>query len=125
MFAAVIGSRFFEESKECIALEELMDTPLILDRRLEKMVIDSCKKSGFSPRVLCKSDDVRSSLLMANTGIGAAILPKSAIELIPNSNLKYIEILEHSLETNPAIIWMKDRYLSAAAKHFLETFTEA
>lgn len=122
MVVATRGDMYWEEEQKSICLKELKDKPLIIDRRFEKMIVDSCEKSGFEPKILCKSDDARSILLWADTGIGAAIVPKAAIGLIPSANLKYKEINEASLATQTAIIWMKNRYLSSAAKHFLETF---
>lgn len=122
MVVATRGDMYWGEEQKSICLKELKDKPLIIDRRFEKMVVDSCEKSGFEPKILCKSDDARSILLWADTGIGVAIVPKAAMGLIPSTNLKYKEINESSLETQTAIIWMKNRYLSSAAKHFLETF---
>lgn len=83
--------------------------------------MESCRQSGFEPRILGKIDDTRAILLWANTGMGVAIIPKDWIGLISSTNLKYKEINEPSLITRTAIIWMKDRYLSSAARHFLET----
>ncbi|MBI6872001.1 LysR family transcriptional regulator [Clostridium aciditolerans] len=122
MVVATRGDMYWGEEQKSICLKELKDKPLIIDRRFEKMVVDSCEKSGFEPKILCKSDDARSILLWADTGIGVAIVPKAAMGLIPSTNLKYREINESSLETQTAIIWIKNRYLSSAAKHFLETF---
>jgi DNA-binding transcriptional LysR family regulator len=122
MVVATRGDMYWGEEKKSICLKELKDKPLIIDRRFERMVVDSCERSGFQPKILCKSDDARSILLWADTGIGVAIVPKAAMGLIPSTNLKYKEINESSLETQTAIIWMKNRYLSSAAKHFLETF---
>ncbi|MTK11293.1 MAG: LysR family transcriptional regulator [Clostridiaceae bacterium] len=122
MVVATRGDMYWGKEQKSICLKELKDKPLIIDRRFEKMIVDSCEKSGFEPKILCKSDDARSILLWADTGIGVAIVPKAAMGLIPSTNLKYKEINESSLETQTAIIWMKNRYLSSAAKHFLETF---
>ncbi len=122
MIAATNGDLYWEKEKKFIDLIELMDKPLIVDRRYEKMIIESCNKAGFEPNIICKSDDARSILLWASTGMGIAIVPKAAVGLIPSINLKYKAINEISLETKTAIIWMKSRYLSAAAKSFLETF---
>jgi LysR family transcriptional regulator, salicylic acid-responsive activator of bsdBCD len=44
------------------------------------------------------------------------------IGLLPDAKLDYREIKEESLVTRTVIIWMKNRYLSAPARHFLETF---
>lgn len=112
----------FEGHKTSLSLEELAAKPLILHRRHEKIILESCRQKGFEPQVLCKSDDVRSALSWANAGIGVAVIPKSAVDLMPNTGLVYKEINEASLETAAAVIWMRNRYLSTAARHFLKMF---
>lgn len=122
MVAATINSYQWDNKRKNIYLKELVNKPLLVHRRYEKMIIELCKKEGFKPRILCKIEDTRSILLLANTGIGIAIIPKDWVELIPVMDLSYKIINEPSLNTNTTIVWMKDHYLSSAAKHFLETF---
>lgn len=121
MVAAISGNMYWENNKKSINLIELADKPLLVHRRYEKMIVELCKQSGFEPRILCKIEDTRSILLMANTGMGVAIVPKDWIKLIPNINLIYKEIDEPSLNTSTTIVWMKDKYLSSIANHFLQT----
>lgn len=113
---------YFEKEKKGIKIIDLKDKPLIIYRRFEKIIIDSCREAGFEPRILCRTDDARTTLLWADSKIGVAVVPEAAIKLVPNSNLKYMKIEESSLETQIAAIWIKNRYLSAAARHFLENF---
>jgi DNA-binding transcriptional LysR family regulator len=122
MVAATSSEPFWTKYQKYVSLRELSNKPLIVDRRFEKMIIESCERLGFNPRILCKGDDARSILLWADTGMGIAIVPKTAIGLIPSTNLKYKDIADPSLETKVAVIWMKNRYLSATARHFLEVF---
>lgn len=122
MVAAISVSIHWGDNEKSISLDELAGKPLLVHRRYEKMIIELCEHSGFEPRILCKIEDTRSILLLANTGMGVAIVPKDWIELIPNINLNYKEINEPSLNTSTTIVWMKDQYLSSIAKHFLETF---
>lgn len=122
MVAATSNSYQWDNNKKNIYLKELIGKPLLVHRRYEKMIVGLCKQSGFEPRILCKIEDTRSILLLANTGMGVAIIPKDWVELIPNMNLSYKKINEPSLNTSTTIVWMKDQYLSCAAKHFLKTF---
>ena len=122
MVAACSSDFCLDEPKEYISITELIDKPLLVHRRYEKMIVEACEQSGFEPRILCKIEDTRSILLWANSGMGIAIVPKDWIGLIPDTDLKYKEIDESSLNTRTAIIWMKNRYLSSVAKHFLDTF---
>lgn len=120
---AVYSSNFqWKNNKTSIALNELESKPLILYRRFEKLIKECCSNAGFEPAILCKNDDARTTLLWAEAGMGIAIVPRGALKLFANSNLKYKEINEPSLETQIAAIWIKGRYLSTAAKHFLESF---
>ncbi|MHB1653050.1 MAG: LysR family transcriptional regulator [Desulfitobacteriaceae bacterium] len=122
MVAATRDDSNWEEHQKYIHLTELANKPLLVDRRYEKIIVESCQQAGFEPRIICKSDDSRAILLWANTGMGTAIVPKTWIGLIQNTNLKYKVIDEPSLITGTAIIWLKNQYLPSAARHFLETF---
>lgn len=111
---------FGEESNKKIELKELADKPLLLHRSNETMIMECCRKNGFEGKILCRGDDMRSLLVWADAGLGIAIVPKSAVGLVPSSKLLYKEISESSLEIKKAIIWLKNRYLSAPSRNFLE-----
>lgn len=124
MVAAFSGDLYFKENQDHIYLTDLKDKPLIIYRRFEKIILQACQNAGFEPKIFCKNDDARTTLLWADSGMGIAIVPKAALGLIRSSKLKYKAIKETALETQIAAIWMKNRYLSTAARHFLETFQE-
>ena len=124
MVAVMNSKLYWNEDKNYIYLTELKDRPLIIYRRFEKIILDACKEKDFEPNIFCKNDDARTTLLWADAGMGIGIVPKSAVALIKSSSLKYKEIREPSLETQIAAIWMKNRYISTAAKHFLENFIQ-
>lgn len=105
---------------EQINIKELVDKPLLLHRSNEVMIIECCQKNDFEPQILCLGDDVRSLLVWADAGLGLAIVPKSAVGLVPSNSLIYKEIIQSSLELRKAIIWLRNRPLSATAKNFLE-----
>ena len=122
MVAAYSSKFHWKNDEASISLDELSDMPLIIYRRFEKLIKECCDKAGFEPTILCKNDDARTTLLWAEAEMGIAVVPKGALKLINSSNLMYKEIKEPSLETQIAAIWIKGRYLSTAAKHFLEGF---
>jgi len=111
-----------EKQKDPFVIEDFYGKPLIIYRRFEKIFADVFAKAGFEPRIICKTDDARTALLWAVSGVGTALVPRSAFSLIRNSDLNYSVINEEALETELAAIWMENRYLSSAAQHFLETF---
>ncbi|MGE5627316.1 MAG: LysR family transcriptional regulator [Solirubrobacterales bacterium] len=122
MVAATGDKSFFEDEKN-IGLSKLRESPLLVHRRYEPNIIEACRQAGFDPRILCKIEDTKSILYYAVTGMGIAIIPRDWVDLVPGINLEYRIIDETSLETGTTIVWLKDHYLSSAARHFLETFT--
>ena len=93
-----------------------------MHNRYANNIEEACRKAGFEPRVICRIDDTRSMLNWANFGMGIAIVPRDMVSLVPDVKLHFREIKEESLVTRTAIIWMKNRYLSTPARHFLEIF---
>lgn len=87
------------------------------------MITECCRKSGFDPEIFCTGDDIRSLLVWANKGMGLAIVPKSALGLVPSHNLRYIEIIDSPLELKKSVIWLRQRCLSAPARHFISALS--
>lgn len=105
---------------EHMSVHALADKALLVHRSNERTIVEACRKAGFEPNIFCKGDDVRSLLGLANEGIGAAIVPKSALGLVRSDRISYNEIEDRSLVIEKAVIWMRNKYLSTAAKHFLD-----
>lgn len=122
---AAVSLSSWSEDKPTLLLKDLIDKPLIVQRRNEKIITELCLKAGYKPRIICRSNDVRTILLWASTGLGTAIVPRNCVNLIPHTNLNYKELAEPSLMTGTAVIWPKERYISSAARHFLEAFKTA
>ena len=112
---------FKNESNE-IMLKDLKDIPLIMYRRFEKILLSEFDKLDFAPNIFCMNDDVRTTILWARAGLGVGIVPKAAINFELMNDIKYKIINQDSLKTQIAAIWIKERYLSIAAKRFLEFF---
>lgn len=108
--------------REEIELGELAGKPLMIHRKYEATILEHAEKAGFKPEIVCMSDDVMSILTWADADIGVAIVPRAAIGLIPSVNLEFLTIVEPCLETTAAVIWLKKRILTAAARNFLGVF---
>lgn len=122
--AAVMTDELYKKfnDKKIIELNELKDKPIILYRRFEKIIEHACENAGFEPNIFCKNEDARTTLLWADSGTGIAVLPKSASNLIKSEKLRCVEIDEPSIMTQIAVIWVKNRYISTAAKNFIDLF---
>lgn len=103
-----------------ISLQELGKSPLLVLRSNESLLKKCCREVGMEPNILCLGDDVRSLLVLANEGIGIALVPQSALGLVPCHQLGYRKISDNSLAVKKVVIWLKQRYLSTATKLFLE-----
>lgn len=117
----VAMSQAWDCDGQCLTMNELEDKPLLLHRSNEIMIMDCCHRFGFEPNIFCKGDDVRSLLVLAAEGLGLAIVPKSALGLVPSGALTYKEITDSPLEIKKAVVWMRQRNLSAVAKYFLKS----
>lgn len=122
MIAVMTREHYWDSTQSTISVIELKDKPLIIYRRFEKLIYETCLEHGFEPEIFCKNDDARTTLLWANAGLGVAIVPKSAFELAANSNLIYKEIKIEKMRTQIAAIWVKDRHISSLATKFIESF---
>lgn len=110
-----------------VRMADLANKPLMLIRReygssIYEMIMEAYRQAGLEPVVLCESNDIMTLLMWAEAGVGMTIVPESAMQLRPNTQLKAKRIIEPSLETTTAVIWLRERYLSTAARRFLELF---
>ncbi|MDH2363160.1 LysR family transcriptional regulator [Priestia megaterium] len=121
MMAAAMDS-LLDMNKTSMSLDELKGKPLLFHNRYANNIEEACRKSGFEPKVKCRIDDTRTMLNWASSGMGIALIPRDMMTLIPNSNLRFIEIKDQTLATKIIIIWKKNHYLSTPARHFLEFF---
>lgn len=125
MVAVMTTEHDWDVSNTEIQMDDLKGRPLIIYRRFEQLIINTCYQSHFEPSILCKNDDARTTLLWANAGLGIGILPKSAVYALTNHNDLRIKVIQNdALHTRIAAIWDKDRYLSSAARKFIECFNE-
>ncbi|MBP2652798.1 MAG: transcriptional regulator, LysR family [Firmicutes bacterium] len=114
---------YIDDSQSTIKLRDLADKPLMIHRKYEALLTEYCQQNGFNPYFLCKSDDIMPILAWADAGVGIAIVPQAAIGLIPSTSTVFKTIIDPCIETSSAIIWMRSRRLSTAARQFLTLFT--
>ncbi|HEX3039197.1 MAG TPA: LysR family transcriptional regulator [Caproiciproducens sp.] len=122
---AVADRKFFEGlDGEAVSLRKLQNSPLIIYRRFEKLILSACKQSEFKPVIFCKNDDARTSLMWADAGLGIAIVPQSMAPYRQNGQTAFKVLKDPSLRTQVTAIWRNDRPLSSVAKGFLEVFQD-
>jgi DNA-binding transcriptional LysR family regulator len=108
-------------ARQPLALRALEGVPLIGPRMCTggELVENRLRGYGIEPRVIFRSDDNGTVQGLVGAGVGAAILPRLAID--PSDELTRSLSLEG--EVPPRIIclaWHRDRYRTAAARAFVE-----
>lgn len=109
--------------KTTLTLTDLAEQPLIIYRRFDQLIRETCAIYNITPNIVCRCDDARTTLLWANANMGIAILPYSAFTLGDHSHLHIKKIQEPRLVTRAAAIWMKNRYLSSLAEKFIQSLS--
>lgn len=112
-----------EEHKE-VPMKLLADYPLVLyrdDFNLHDDILANCKKIGFTPKVVFETSQRELMLQTVMSGLGVAILPS---RLCPanseNSKVVTRVMTEPRMTHHLYAIWKKGRYLSRAARLWIE-----
>lgn len=110
------------EGKTSVSLRELIDQPLILSRRYQKYMLSVFEKAGVTQNIYCACEDARTALVIAEKGLGIAILPASMLK--QSEKLKAWEIKDADLATEILLVWRKGR-VAVEVKKFLEMMEDA
>lgn len=106
-----------------ITMAELKDKPLIIYRRFDQLFHDTCEAYNFTPTIVCRNDDARTTVLWADSGLGMAVIPESAFALAEHGHIHTKRIAESRLYTRLAAIWPKGKYISTLAEKFIASFS--
>ncbi|MHA6529412.1 LysR family transcriptional regulator [Paenibacillus sp. BAC0078] len=86
-------------------------------------LIDSlCQSVGFVPKYVYEGDEPARLITLVEAEIGLAFIPSTARN--SRDDIKYLQIENHELVREIALIWHKSRYISRAALEFREVVVE-
>lgn len=110
-----------------LSLAELAAFPLVslkTDRTviLHETIMRAFADAGARPRVLCECASVAIALTLVAHGFGAALLPKSVMATFPLEGIECFGLRDADLLSEVGLVWLKDRYLTRAARSFIELF---
>lgn len=105
-----------------ITILELTAFPLIIYRRYEAFLDNAFHNRGVYPSIRAVCDDARTALLMAQSGIGLALLPRSAAPLI--RDVRHRTVAESSLETEILFVCRKKKQLNAVIEQLIPLLEE-
>jgi len=113
-----------------ISLGDLREVPLLLTRRWEgggtyEFLMRAFQKQAIAPRILLDSPDIRVLLAALEAGLrGAALVPSTEIPERVRERFTVRPLDLPGLAVQPALIHLKDRYLTSAARAVIETILQ-
>ena len=102
---------------------ELLSMPLILTHRYTTMLARIAERQGLTLRAPVQCDEIATCIALAETGIGATMIPFSTFA----NHRRHGMTLHHALlsdgecDTRCELVRLKNRRLSAAARAFADT----
>lgn len=129
-FVAIIPAQWSKAvNQHTVTMQELAAFPFLTLKTdyttgMHERVLNEFRKAGMEPQILCECSSVAIILAMVAAGIGATILPKSVMSSFPLTNIKMLDMMNADFYSDVGIVWLKDRYLSKNAQHFIEMFQQ-
>jgi DNA-binding transcriptional LysR family regulator len=127
-YVVVIPSSWTQYSRDnSIFMKDLASFPLLTlktDRttRMHNQVVNECRRHGFEPNIICECSSVAIIMSLVAGGIGAVVFPKSVMSSFPSTVVKMLHIEDADFQSDVGIVWLKGRYLSKSAQHFIDSF---
>ncbi|AZG09082.1 LysR family transcriptional regulator [Pigmentiphaga sp. H8] len=109
--------------RERVRLEELAAEPFIFYGEgfvLNEVVHAACVQAGFTPRIAGRSSQWDFMASMVAAGVGLALLPELFSRQLDRSRLAVVPLQDPQLWWHMAFAWRRGRYLSFAARAWLD-----
>lgn len=113
--------------KTALPLTALRDLPLLLptdDFALTRRLRPAGAPAGFAPRIAAQSAHWDFLAAMASADLGVALLPEPLVQRLKTRGLSTARLAKAGLQWEIGHIRVRDRYLSHAARAWLEVATE-
>ncbi|WP_217558708.1 LysR family transcriptional regulator [Paenibacillus sp. GbtcB18] len=102
-----------------VSLTELRDEWFVGVKRgygTRDLVDSVCNSVGFAPKYVYEGDEPARLSALVEAEIGIAFIPGTARN--SRENIRYLQVEDHELVREIALIWHKNRYISRAASEF-------
>lgn len=121
---AVALPDFLDFPEPSLPFSQLKNKPLIIQRKHETIIRETCANYHFVPKIICTNEYVVTSLNWALNGLGLAIMPYSSTKLstlIKNGDkLTRKKLIHPSIETTTMLVWKRNQLLSSSARKFID-----
>ena len=107
---------------ERVYLEELAQYDLIVPAKESRLqtITERFAQMGAEPRVRARISNTLNVYELVEQGMGVAIYPAAAADLIRDDGLKIREIVNPAMEATYVLIWSAEHVLSPVAEKFIE-----
>ncbi|WP_017811073.1 LysR family transcriptional regulator [Paenibacillus shenyangensis] len=125
-FVAVVPREWTELCQtESLTLEQIAEYPLLLARRMSgegayENIIGEFEQRQLQPRVVLDCPDISALFSFAAAGMGLTLIPESEIQQVYADRLCVIPLQQAIIRTRPALVWLKSRYMSKAARQLIQ-----
>lgn len=110
-------------SKKAVQLEQLSSESFVFYKgRARDTAMESCRKAGFEPRIVCESGELGTVRALVAAGLGLAIVPRLAAGDLP-PDIVSVNLTTPKMQRQIAAVWQKGCALSPAAASFLQLTT--
>ena len=90
------------------------------DFSLYDKIVDRCRLEGFSPKIICETSQREFMTQMVAAGLGVALLPATICASLDPNRIVSVQFADPQIYLQLVIIWRKNRYLSFAARKWLD-----
>ncbi|MEA5039593.1 MAG: LysR family transcriptional regulator [Clostridiaceae bacterium] len=113
------GNPWLSSAIREVPLRMLRDVPLSVSRGFRKVLEDACTELRFTPNLLSVGTSRAATLLWAEQNAAVAIVVDSDMEPHQNGDLCFRPLRGNQMQTNRALVVLKNRRLSAVAQIFI------
>lgn len=122
----IINSNHKLSQREIVKYEELKNEKFIIyprDFSLHDVIIKRCISNDFYPNIICESSQRDFIVEMVAENIGVSFLDEKTYTQVSNKSIKAVCLEEPNIYLHLFVIWKKNRYISFAAREWLNFIT--
>lgn len=118
-FVLLVGrAHELAKQKEATLKQLAAEAFIFYKGRARDAALESCRKAGFEPRIVCESGELETVRSLVAAGLGIAIVPSLAAGSLPGS-IRALTLRDPRMQRQLAAIWPKSGSLSPAAEVLL------
>lgn len=118
-----VGRKSDMPEGDSISIEKLAECKIIMYRRWEAILREKFAEKGLIPDCVCINDDARTALSLAESGLGIAIAPASAVTVCPET-LTRRKIEGCDINSQIRLVYIAAAHMAQAAKEFIDFLTQ-